>query len=70
MEPLGHIAGTAASIIGALTTLISAVLGAICGALYNGTVLPLAASFLVLGFITAVTIFVTDEHTTPDASPA
>lgn len=62
MEPLGHIAGTAASIIGALTTLLSAVLGALCGALYNGTIVPLGLSFVVLSALTALSIFLTDEH--------
>ncbi|MEO1118942.1 MAG: multidrug effflux MFS transporter [Pseudomonadota bacterium] len=60
MEPLGHIAGTAAAVIGALTTLISAVLGAFAGALYDDTVIPLAGSFVVLGLATAATILVTD----------
>ena len=49
MEPLGHIAGIAASVIGTVTSLLSLVLGALVGLAYNGTVLPLVGSFAVLG---------------------
>ena len=49
MEPLGHIAGIAASVIGTVTTLLSMLLGATIGLAYDGTVLPLIGSFAVLG---------------------
>jgi len=48
MEPLGHIAGIAASVIGTVTTLLSLVLGALIGLAYDGTVLPLIAGFAIL----------------------
>ncbi len=69
MEPLGHIAGTAAAVIGFMTTLVSAVLGAFAGALYDSTVIPLAVSFVVLGTATAVTLLVTDAGK-PAGQPA
>ena len=40
MEPLGHIAGTGAAVVGATSMLISLVLGTSIGQSYNGTVLP------------------------------
>ncbi|MCB2100332.1 MAG: multidrug MFS transporter, partial [Rhodobacterales bacterium] len=49
MEPLGHIAGTAAAVVGCLQTLISVVLGILIGRAFDGTVLPLVAAFAVLG---------------------
>jgi MFS transporter, DHA1 family, multidrug resistance protein len=49
MEPLGHIAGVAASVVGSLTTFISLLLGTLIGRSYNGTVLPLVGGFAVLG---------------------
>ncbi len=49
MEPLGHIAGIAASVIGTVTTLVSMVLGALIGLAYDGTVLPLISGFAALG---------------------
>lgn len=49
MEPLGHIAGVAAAVIGSLTTFISVPLGTLIGRAYDGTVLPLIAGFAALG---------------------
>lgn len=62
MEPLGHIAGTAAAIIGSVTTLLSAMLGAFSGALYNGTLAPMAASFLMMTVLTVIAIYMTDGY--------
>jgi len=45
MEPLGDIAGTAASFIGFYSTLISAAVGYVFGAAFNGTILPLAICY-------------------------
>jgi DHA1 family bicyclomycin/chloramphenicol resistance-like MFS transporter len=45
MQPLGHIAGTGAAIVGATSMLISLVLGTLIGQSYNGTVLPLVIGF-------------------------
>lgn len=45
MEPLGHLAGTAASIQGFLQTLGGAAIGTWIGQSFNGTVTPLAAGF-------------------------
>ncbi|PWR17836.1 multidrug effflux MFS transporter [Zavarzinia compransoris] len=49
MMPLGDIAGTASSVIGFYSMLLGAVFGGVVGALYDGTVVPLAGGFLVLG---------------------
>jgi DHA1 family bicyclomycin/chloramphenicol resistance-like MFS transporter len=40
MDPLGHMAGIGAAIVGSLSTLLSTPLGIIIGQSYNGTVLP------------------------------
>jgi MFS transporter, DHA1 family, multidrug resistance protein len=42
LEPLGHIAGTAASLMGALATVGGALGGAAIGQLYDGTAVPVA----------------------------
>lgn len=52
MEPLGHIAGIGASVVGALTSLISSPLSVFIGRQYDGTTLPLASGFVVLGLVT------------------
>lgn len=51
MEPMGHIAGMASAIIGATSSAISMVLGTWIGQLYDGTLIPMASGFLVLGAI-------------------
>lgn len=48
MEPLGHIAGLASSVIGSVTTLVSLTLGFIIGGLYNFTLIPMVAGFGLL----------------------
>jgi MFS transporter, DHA1 family, multidrug resistance protein len=48
MQPLGHIAGTGAAVVGATSMLISLALGTWIGQSYNGTVLPLVVGFAVL----------------------
>jgi len=48
MEPLGDIAGTAASFIGFYSTLISAAVAFVFGAAFNGTILPLAICYFAM----------------------
>ena len=48
MEPLGHIAGLGAAVVGSLSTLLATPLGMVIGQSYNGTVTPLVAGFTVL----------------------
>ncbi len=56
MEPLGHLAGTGAAVVGALSTLIQMPLGTVIGHGYNGTVLPL---IIGLGVLAALALLVT-----------
>jgi len=51
MAPLGHIAGVGAAVIGMMTTFISVGCGAVIGHAYQGTILPLAIGFAVLGVL-------------------
>jgi DHA1 family bicyclomycin/chloramphenicol resistance-like MFS transporter len=55
MQPLGHLAGIGAAVVGSLSTLISMVLGTLIGRTYNGTILPLVASIAI---IAGISIFV------------
>ena len=48
MEPLGHVAGSAAAIIGTASTLMAQALGYVIGGAYNGTLIPMAIGFAVL----------------------
>ena len=51
MEPLGHIAGVAAGVIGTLTTLLSVLLGGMIGYAYDGTISPVVGGFALFGFL-------------------
>jgi MFS transporter, DHA1 family, multidrug resistance protein len=54
MEPMGHIAGMAAAVSGALSSLIAVVLGAIAGQYYDGTLWPLSIAFLSFGIVALI----------------
>jgi DHA1 family bicyclomycin/chloramphenicol resistance-like MFS transporter len=49
MQPLGHVAGTASSVQGTIGTIGGALLGLAIGQGFDGTVVPLAGGFVVLG---------------------
>jgi DHA1 family bicyclomycin/chloramphenicol resistance-like MFS transporter len=54
MEPMGHIAGMAASVIGGISTIVAAAIAAPVGLLFNGTMWPMAIGIFVmscLGFV-------------------
>lgn len=53
MEPMGEVAGTASSAIGAFSTAVGALLGALLDRTFDGSVLPLALGFLGYGLIAA-----------------
>ena len=61
MEPLGHIAGTASSLYGSITTLIGIVLGAVIGQSYNGTMIPLGVGFFICSALALVSVLVTER---------
>lgn len=48
MQPLGHIAGTGAAVVGATSMLISLAFGTWIGQSYDGTVMPLVLGFALL----------------------
>jgi DHA1 family bicyclomycin/chloramphenicol resistance-like MFS transporter len=56
MEPLGEVAGTAASAQGFLQMVLGALIGAAIGLAYDGTTAPLAAGFTVLGVLSGLCV--------------
>lgn len=48
MEPVGHIAGLASSVMGAVATVLGVALAAPVGLMFNGTMIPLSAGVLVM----------------------
>ena len=51
MMPMGHIAGTAAAVIGSISTLGGAAIGALIDRAYDGTILPFALAGALLGLL-------------------
>ena len=54
MEPMGHIAGMAASVIGAISTVLAAAIAAPVGLLFDGSLLPLGAGLLTMAALAFV----------------
>jgi MFS transporter, DHA1 family, multidrug resistance protein len=57
MDPLGHVAGTASSILGFGQTLGGGLLGAALGYVYDGSIVPLFAGFVVLSLCSLALVF-------------
>ncbi len=62
LEPMGHMAGLGSAYVSFVSTGISIVIGVIIGQLYNGTLLPMAAGFLMLGVGMRVMINWTEKY--------
>ncbi|MBS1182742.1 MAG: bcr [Proteobacteria bacterium] len=61
LDPLGEVAGTASSLIGAFTTIIGTVGGALIGQAFNGTVAPLSAGYLAASAMTLLIVIWTER---------
>lgn len=61
MEPLGHVAGAAASIQGFITTIGGALFGFIIGQMFDGTTVPLTLGFTGFGLAGLLTVLATEK---------
>ena len=61
MEPVGHIAGTASSVQGFITSIGAVAVGSAIGQSYAGTTLPLAIGYLCIGLAVLVIVYVIEE---------
>jgi MFS transporter, DHA1 family, multidrug resistance protein len=61
MEPLGAVAGTAASVFGFVQTVGGAVLGTYIGQQFNGTLVPNAAGYTVMGLLALTCVLVAEK---------
>jgi MFS transporter, DHA1 family, multidrug resistance protein len=61
MEPQGHIAGTASSLYGSITTLLGIGVGARIGQDYDGTLLPFATGFFLCTLATLAVVLVVEK---------
>jgi DHA1 family bicyclomycin/chloramphenicol resistance-like MFS transporter len=61
MEPLGHVAGTASSVLGFLGTVGGAAIGAAIGQSFNGTALPMIAGFFSVSIVGLVFVLIGEK---------
>jgi MFS transporter, DHA1 family, multidrug resistance protein len=67
MEPMGHVAGIAAAIIGSVSSIISMCIGTAIGQMYNNTLIPITTGFLVLSLLSLIIMRFADKTTnTPE----
>lgn len=70
MVPLGEVAGTAASTQGFLQMVLGASIGTIIGQLFNGTVVPMAAGFVVLALLSIACVLAGAPRSSEAPAPA
>lgn len=61
MEPLGHIAGSAAAVMGGVNFAGGAFLGGVAGQMFDGTIVPMATTFCLVGIFAVVVIAITER---------
>ena len=61
MEPQGHIAGTASSLYGSITTLLGIGIGTIIGQDFNGTLMPFATGFFICALAALAIVALTEK---------
>jgi DHA1 family bicyclomycin/chloramphenicol resistance-like MFS transporter len=61
MEPQGHIAGTASSLYGSITTLLGIGIGTTVGQDYDGTLLPFATGFFLCALASLAIVLMVEK---------
>jgi DHA1 family bicyclomycin/chloramphenicol resistance-like MFS transporter len=65
MEPMGHIAGTASSMIGFVSTAGGALIGLVIGHMFNGSVAPLVGAYVALAIGALLIVWFNEKPTQP-----
>ncbi len=61
MEPLGHVAGTASSVLGFMSTVGGAAIGAVIGQAFDGTALPMVVGFCSVSFVGLLFVLIAEK---------
>lgn len=61
MEPVGHMAGMASGVQGTIASLGGAAIGVLIGQSFDGTTVPVAAGFFIIGLLSLLVVFVTER---------
>lgn len=62
MEPLGHLAGFGAAVVGAVSTLTAVTIAFAVGSIYDDTVFPLALGFTCCSIAAGIVVFAIERH--------
>jgi len=66
MEPIGHMAGLGAAVVGSLSTFISLPIGWAIGAQFDGSIVPLVSGFSFLSCTALVVVMITERIIGPE----
>lgn len=70
MEPIGHVAGMGAAIVGACSLFMGVILSVVIEQMYHNTITPLIIGFAVLGLSTIITMqWANSNHLSPTKDP-
>jgi DHA1 family bicyclomycin/chloramphenicol resistance-like MFS transporter len=61
MEPLGHVAGTASSVLGFMSTVGGAAIGAVIGQAFDGTALPMVLGFFSVSIVGLAFVLIAEK---------
>ncbi|PTQ10295.1 MFS transporter [Sphingomonas oleivorans] len=61
MEPVGHVAGTASSVQGFMSTVGGALIGIVIGQKFDGTTVPVTMGFLLVGIAALLIVMLTEK---------
>jgi DHA1 family bicyclomycin/chloramphenicol resistance-like MFS transporter len=74
MEPMGHVAGTASSVQGFISTIVGSLTGFAIGQSFNGSTIPMTLGFLACGLVAMTCVLYAERgrlfvsHNSPPAS--
>ena len=51
LDPMGHLAGTAAAVVNAVSSLLATLVGLVLAQMFDGTLIPMIVGFLIFGLI-------------------
>lgn len=63
MEPMGHVAGIAAAVIGAISSIMSNIVGTSIGQMYNNTLIPMTTAYILLFSIALALLYYAEQQT-------
>ncbi|EAQ65463.1 bicyclomycin resistance protein [Marinomonas sp. MED121] len=63
MEPMGHVAGIAAAVIGAISSIMSNIVGTSIGQMYNNTLIPMTLAYILLCSLALALLYYAEKKT-------